>query len=1536
MKRLLSVVLSVAMLLSLTTISAFADTYWTENAPTMSVTANAPSGDYLTVDIGFGSSAVQIGGITLNLTYDATMVTVVTDANDNNHGSYTKNDKWYGVDFPNVLGAPTLNTAKSVTLAGDDTRTAFSFQYAGDENVTLPANSKITVHFKLTDAGKSSGQLTFAIATGVNNVYDVNTIVGNDNVSLENPAKDSIKDTVAIPMSSAGTISGTLGPAQLKGNQTVSDSLTSTNSNVDIAIAYSPELTENKTVANTTYTATVTVTPKTGYAFADNATITSGIDGLTFGAISNGKFVGTKQFVIPQKAVSALTVTTQPTKTAYTHGDTFDASGMVVKATYDDGTEDAAFTGYTVGYQTSGKNYIVKGNTKVTLTAGTVSTDVTITSSKKTLDAPTVTATNRDYEADNTSVALTVGNLTGVVAGEDVTFEKPTTGTISDANAGEGKTVTISNIALTGDDAGNYTLTQPTGVTVTINKINATNEMKTASASLKYGKSGTLNLSTDPTLPTGATLGDIVTTDSNSVLSTCTLSLTTLNFTFANDSGKAGKRATVKIPVTASTNYKPYDITVTLTALDKNPQDTLAFTTAGPIEKVYGDTLTNAINNETIKDTSNGATVTGYASTNEDVATVNSSGAVTIKTAGTTKIQATVGATEDYAETTIEYTLTVTKAAISVTATDASKTYGEDDPASFAFTGDSYKNSDSKATILTGALARVTGENVGEYAINQGTLALTTDGAKKYTLTVTPGTFTINAKSLSGATVTVGGTYTYNGSAQTPSASNVEVKFGSGDPLTNGTDYTFAVTAGGTDAGSATVTVTGKGNYSGTETGTFTIAPKSIAGVTITGLPTSTEYTGTAITPTYTVQDGTKTLTKGSDYTEDYNSTNTNVGTATLTITGKGNYDNATTKTATFTITKGTQTAPTVSGVAPTASDAADSKISGTTTAMEYSTDGTTWTDCTETDTTVEPGTYKVRLKATANLEASPVTEVTVPEFGKFSVTVSGGTGGGQYVAGADVTVTAGAAPMGQKFKQWTADGITLADGTQETQTFTMPSNNVTLTATYEDVAVESVSIPATLSLTTGGSQTLTATITPSNAKNKAVTWSSDAENVASVDANGKVTAVTVGTATITVTTADGGKTATCAVTVSAPVTPSNPTTPTTPTPTDTDSTIGGGGGGGYTPRDRDTDSSNTTNKNTTTNADGSTTTTVKNSDGSVTETTRATDGSTTTTKTEKTGEATTTEKAADGSTGTTKTDAAGNTVAASATVSQQAVRNAARYGSAVKVPVSVKASNSAASAAAVDIALPETSEPVAVEIPVENVSAGTVAVIVHPDGTEEIVKTSTVGKDGVVLTLDGSAKVKIVDNSKYFADVPSYEWYSDNVAWASSREIMNGTGDFAFAPNDPTSRSMVAQLLFNLDGAAAPNEITALFADVNPSDWYANSVTWAINSGVARGMGDNLFGANQVVTREQFAVMMYNYAKLKGYDVSTSGSLASFPDAGSVSDWAADAMAWAVGVGLINGTTDANGSTVLNAQGTATRAQVAAIMQRFCEKVAK
>lgn len=171
-------------------------------------------------------------------------------------------------------------------------------------------------------------------------------------------------------------------------------------------------------------------------------------------------------------------------------------------------------------------------------------------------------------------------------------------------------------------------------------------------------------------------------------------------------------------------------------------------------------------------------------------------------------------------------------------------------------------------------------------------------------------------------------------------------------------------------------------------------------------------------------------------------------------------------------------------------------------------------------------------------------------------------------------------------------------------------------------------------------------------------------------------------------------------------------------------------------------------------------------------------------------------------------------------------------------------------------------------------------------------------------------------DASK-FVDVSKNNWYFDAVQYVLENGLMNGTSANEFSPNANTTRGMIVTILARLDGVDTSGS----------SPWYAAGRTWAINADVSDGT--NIEGK---ITREQLAAMLYRYAKLKGYDVSASADISGYTDASSVSGWATDAMSWAVGAGLINGRT----ATTLAPQGNATRAEVAAILMRFAQKIVK
>ena len=340
------------------------------------------------------------------------------------------------------------------------------------------------------------------------------------------------------------------------------------------------------------------------------------------------------------------------------------------------------------------------------------------------------------------------------------------------------------------------------------------------------------------------------------------------------------------------------------------------------------------------------------------------------------------------------------------------------------------------------------------------------------------------------------------------------------------------------------------------------------------------------------------------------------------------------------------------------------------------------------------------------------------------------------------------------------------------------------------------------------------------------------------------------------------------------------------------------GGGGGSS-------STTSTKTETTTNPDGSVTKTETKSDGTVTETTTNKDGSTTKTETKPDGSSKTEVKAASGSTGTVKTDKNGHTTAVT-TLSSKAVEDAKKNGEAVKTPVEVEASRDSNTAPTVKVELPKNAGETEAEIPVSNVKPGTVAVLVHPDGTEEIVKNSLPTADGIRLTMDGSATVKIVDNSKDFIDTWNH-WAKDAIDFVSARGLVNGMSATIYAPNNSTTRAQLWTILARqndteLSGGATwfenaqnwakekgvsdganPNGIinraqvvtmlwramgqpaaasSVSFADVPADSYYAQAVAWAIENDITAGVGNGKFDPDAACTRGQIATFLYRYMK--------------------------------------------------------------------------
>ncbi|WP_302770036.1 S-layer homology domain-containing protein [Anaerotignum lactatifermentans] len=181
------------------------------------------------------------------------------------------------------------------------------------------------------------------------------------------------------------------------------------------------------------------------------------------------------------------------------------------------------------------------------------------------------------------------------------------------------------------------------------------------------------------------------------------------------------------------------------------------------------------------------------------------------------------------------------------------------------------------------------------------------------------------------------------------------------------------------------------------------------------------------------------------------------------------------------------------------------------------------------------------------------------------------------------------------------------------------------------------------------------------------------------------------------------------------------------------------------------------------------------------------------------------------------------------------------------------------------------------------------------------------------------------------FTDVKESDWFYKGVAYVVDKGVMSGVSENQFDPSGKLTRAMLVQMLYNMESRPACDAENA-FIDVPVGQWYTDAVIWANDAKIVSGMGDGLFAPNMEITREQMVVMLYNYAKYKGYDVTASADLSKFADNASVSTWAQPAMQWAVAKGYISGM----GDNQLAPHGTATRAEIASVIMRFMEATAE
>ena len=326
-----------------------------------------------------------------------------------------------------------------------------------DANGTLGSTAEAKVAF----------YATFQVKADVNGVVTPFSISNIEIKKLESDGVTTNAYTVGTPAPISATVVQELSSVALSGGVTTptkgeTDASNVTGSNVDAQVSWSPALEVGKFAANTDYTATVRVTPKEGYLFAEDVAFT-GLDGYTFAKQDDGSYQASKEYEkTANKDLTKLEITKAPTKTQYVHGDAFDPAGMVVKATYDDDSVDEAFQGYTV------ENSVVKyGDTAVTLKSGALTATQSITVGKKELTITGLKATDRAFDG-TVDVAVTGGELVGVLAGEEVTAKMPTVGKMADTNVGTDKIVSRLSATLAGEDAAKYTLAKIDDIRVNI------------------------------------------------------------------------------------------------------------------------------------------------------------------------------------------------------------------------------------------------------------------------------------------------------------------------------------------------------------------------------------------------------------------------------------------------------------------------------------------------------------------------------------------------------------------------------------------------------------------------------------------------------------------------------------------------------------------------------------------------------------------------------------------------------------------------------------------------------------------------------------------------------------------------------------------------------------------------------------------------------------------------------------------------------------------------------------------------------------
>lgn len=891
------------------------------------------------------------------------------------------------------------------------------------------------------------------------------------------------------------------------------------------------------------------------------------------------------------------------------------------------------------------------------------------------------------------------------------------------------------------------------------------------------------------------------------------------------------------------------------------------------------------------------------------------------------------GSTVTMPKTTITITNKYVIPEADITIGDVTATYGEtytptasvaDKPeyagATFAY---AYTDANGKAVAEP--------KNAGTYTITVTAENDNYKGTKTATLTIEPKALNNEWMTL---TLPENG-FVYDGKAKTPA---VAVKDGE-TVLKAGTDYTLTYESNINAGATAAAKLEGKGNYSGTASKTFEIAKASLAEVvpTVSGTAKAGSVLSAAaasvidapnqltwkwyVATTTTTGEGDEAVEE-TTYTEIANATGASyavvdtdsnkVLAVQATAVEDGNYTGATAYSKTVTVAKtAIRGQVTVTETNKQDGEAGKIEIGDTLTAAatvtptvdvayQWYNNGKAIEDATQATYEVQEGDAKLTVTVTPNDEnyEGSVTSATV-EVGKTTltgtVTLAKTTEGEGDEAKDVIKATIAGAPETKDSYTivWLRDGAVITGQSETTYALTAADKGHTVSAKLVgkgdytgEVVAEGIAVAA---------EAPAAPKPTASAGNGQVTvsWSAPADNGApvtgyTVEITAPVTqSVSLSAATTRYTftglTNDTEYTFTVKA-VNAIGAGEAAEVKATPKKTTSGGNVGGGGGGSSAPAD-DTQ--------TVTNPDGSKTTTVTSPDGTVKETTVATDGTKTEVVTKPDGSATATVTQPNGVKAQATTTAQGETTAT--------------------------------------VTVPDRVDEAKVTIPVKNVTPGTVAVLVKPDGTEEVLKTSVPTDKGVAVKLTESAELKLVDKSQEFEDTTGH-WAEPNVDFVTARDLFQGTSETTFAPNTAMTRGMLVTVLYRLDGERK-GDAAASFADVAQDAWYTDAVAWGAENKVVEGLGNDTFAPTANITREQLAAMVYRYAKTLGYGYEGEWtSQLDFNDTEKVSDWSLEAVNWLVDNGVLTG----KPGQLLDPQGNATRAEVATVLERFVKLLAK